>query len=99
MILKRSRGNTLRIFTQDQCTKKKRPVHKEEPTKCVSGAAITICYYLVQISTNVVPQFFWVAMRLFFSVDCLATIAKHCFVCFFGPGSKEQNNDHVYNEL
>ena len=35
----------------------------------------------------------------FFPVDCLATIAKHCFVCFFGPGSKEQNNDHVYNEL
>ena len=83
MILKRSWNNNLRISTQDQCTKR-------NPQKCVSGAAITMCYYFVQISTTVVPHFFQVAMRHFF-VDCLATIAKQFVLfAFFGQVLKNR---------
>lgn len=71
-------------------------MHKEELRKPVVGVATSICYqYLVQVSVTVPRLFFWIAMKTYSSVGCLATVAKGDFVCFLWPNPKGQNTDHL----
>lgn len=69
-------------------------MYKEEPRNPVLGAATAICYYFVQMHTDVVPHFsFWIAMKTHCSVGCLATVSKGGFVHFIWPSLKGKSTD------